>query len=147
MLTENKLTSFSSQMVSSENLETENKILCAVKERKIKLWILPFYNQETRTSQANVMTSYARFLAARLEMDLVNVYQGISSKFIIGFADVTMYTYLLLIFLGLCKLQDETLTALNKSDLKLKTEQNPEFASKTVKRYTHSIHSARRQRA
>lgn len=77
MLPENKLVPSTSKMVSSENLETENKILCAVKERKIKLWLLPFYNQETRTSQANVMTSYARFLAARLKMDLVNVYQGI----------------------------------------------------------------------
>ena len=85
MLPENKLIPSTSKMVvSSENLETENKILCAVKERKIKLWLLPFYNQETRTSQANVMTSYARFLAARLKMDLVNVYQGIFSKFIIG---------------------------------------------------------------
>ena len=90
MLPENKLTPSTSKIVSSKNLETENKILCAVKERKIKLWILPFYNQETRTSQANVMTSYARFLAARLEMDLVNVYQGIYLKFIIGFADVTI---------------------------------------------------------
>ena len=84
MLPENKLIPSTSNMVSSENLETEKKILCAVKERKIKLWLLPFYNQETRTSQANVMTSYARFLAARLKMDLVNVYQGIFSKFIIG---------------------------------------------------------------
>jgi hypothetical protein len=78
MLPENRL------VVSSEFLETRKRILCAVKERKIKLWLLPFYNQETGTSQANVMTSYARFLAARLEMDLVNVYQGIFSKFIIG---------------------------------------------------------------
>ena len=90
MLPENKLPPSTSKIVSSKNLETENKILSAVKERKIKLWILPFYNQETRTSQANVMTSYARFLAARLEMDLVNVYQGIYLKFIIGFADVTI---------------------------------------------------------
>ena len=90
MLPVNKLTPSTSKIVSSKNLETENKILSAVKERKIKLWILPFYNQETRTSQANVMTSYARFLAARLEMDLVNVYQGIYLKFIIGFADVTI---------------------------------------------------------
>ena len=84
MLPENKLIPSTSQMVVSSEKETENKILCAVKERKIKLWLLPFYNQETRTSQANVMTSYARFLAARLKMDLVNVYQGIFSKFIIG---------------------------------------------------------------
>ena len=126
MLPENKLIPSTSNkmVVSSENLNIDNKILCAVKERKIKLWLLPFYNQETRTSQANVMTSYARFLAARLEMDLVNVYQA------------------------LCKLQNETLNIENKSDLELKTEEkNPEIASKTVKRYTHSIHSARRQRA
>ena len=85
MLTGNKLIPSTSEMVvSSEYLETRKRILCAVKERKIKLWLLPFYNQETRTSQANVMTSYARFLAARLEMDLVIVYQGIFSKFMIG---------------------------------------------------------------
>ena len=76
---------YSEMVVSSEYLETRKRILCAGKERKIKLWLLPFYNQETRTSQANVMTSYARFLAARLEMDLVIVYQGIFSKYIIRF--------------------------------------------------------------
>ena len=76
---ENKLLPSTSELVVSfeKNLEIENKILCALKERKIKLWLLPFYNPGTRTSQANVMTVYARSLAARLEMDLVDVYQGI----------------------------------------------------------------------